>query len=217
MALLNTCDICYKKVQSFCIHIKCVVCHVKYHAKCVNMNRDDILMCDLWYCPSCSGSVLPYNHFDFDDDFKCAVTEGMLNSKFKINEISNKLFCPFEINQGIVTPLSEMDPDMQFYSDSHYIRNLHCDYYLEETFAKEVEDCSATRNNLSFFHLNIKSLPKHYDELEIFLKSLDHDFSFIWLTETWLDENKQDLYDLPGYNCIHRYRGGEEVAGCPYV
>ena len=60
-----------------------------------------------------------------------------------------------------------MDPDMQFYSDSHYIRNLHCDNYLEELFAKEVEDCSATWNNLSFFHLNIKSPPKHYDELEI--------------------------------------------------
>ena len=97
-----------------------------------------------------------------------------------------------------------MDPDMQFYSGSHYIQNLNSDYYLEEIFAKEVEDCSATRNNWSFFHLNIKSLPKHYDELEIFLKSLDHDFSFIGLPEIWLDENKQDLYDLPGYNCIHR-------------
>ena len=213
MATLNTCDICYKKVQSFCIHIECVVCHVKCHAKCVNMNSDDILKCDLWYCPSCPGSVLPYNHFDCDDDFKCAVIEGMLYSKFKINEISNKLFCPFEINQGIETPLPEIDPDMQFYSNSHYIQNLNCDYYLEETFAKEVEDCSATRNSLSFFHLNIKSLPKHYDELEIFRKSLDYDFSFIGLTETWLDENKQDLYDLPGYNCIHRYREGRRGGG----
>ena len=97
---------------------------------------------------------------------------------------------------------------MQFYSSNHYIQNLNCDYYLEETFTKAVEDCSATTNNLSFFHLNIKSLPKHYDDLEIFLKSLHHDFSFIGLTETWLDENKQHFYDLPDYNCIHRFREG---------
>ena len=48
-----------------------------------------------------------------------------------------------------------MDPDMQFYSDSHYIQNLHCDYYLEETFAKEVEDCSATRNNCPNIMMNL--------------------------------------------------------------
>ena len=130
--------------------------------------------------------------------------EGMLNNEFRISEISNKLFCPIEINQEIVMPLTEMDPDMQFYSDSQYIQNLNCDNYLEENFIKEKEDYSTKRNHLSLFHLNIKSLPKHYDELEIFLKSLEHNFSIVGFTETWLDENKHDLYDLPDYNCIHK-------------
>ena len=80
-----------------------------------------------------------------------AVMEGMLNNKFQMNEISNQLLCPFEINQGIETPPSEMDPGMQFYSDSNYIQNLNRDYYLEETFTKEVEDCSAT--TITFFTL----------------------------------------------------------------
>ena len=134
--------------------------------------------------------------------------EGILNNKFYMNEMSDKLFCPFEINQGIETPLTEMDPDIQFYSDCHYIKNLNCDYYLEEKFQNEVKDCSPTGTHLSLFHLNIKSLPKHYDELVIFLESLGHDFSFIGLTETWLDEYKHDLYDLPNYNCIHKFREG---------
>ena len=86
--------------------------------------------------------------------FKCAVMEGMLNNIFQMNLINNKPFCPFEINQGIETPLTEMDPDMQFYSDSHYIQNVNFEYCLEEAFTKQVEDCSATRsnflNNLSF-------------------------------------------------------------------
>ena len=71
--------------------------------------------------------------------------EEMLNNEFQISEISNKLFCPFEINQGIVMPLTEMDPDIQFYSDSHYIQNLNCGYYLEEKFTKEIEDYSTMR------------------------------------------------------------------------
>ena len=110
-------------------------------------------------------------------------------------------------------PLTEMDSDMQFYSDSHNIQNLNCDYYLEEKFIKEIEDYSTKGNHLSLFHLNIKSLLKHYDELQIFLKSLEHKFSIVGLTETWLDENKHDLYDLPDYNCIHRYREGRRGGG----
>ena len=102
---------------------------------------------------------------------------------------------------------------MQFYSDSHYIQNLNCDYYLEEKFIKEIEDYSTRGNHLSLFHLNIKSLSKHYDELQIFLKSLEHKFSIVGLTETWLDENKHDLYDLPDYNCIYRYRAGRRGGG----
>ena len=40
--------------------------------------------------------------------------ERIPTNKFHMNEMSNKLVCPFEINQGIETPLTEMDPDIQF-------------------------------------------------------------------------------------------------------
>ena len=106
------------------------------------MTKSDILKCDLWYCPISSGSMLPYNHFDNDDDFK-----------------------------------------------------------------------SVKRTRLSLFHLNIKSLPKNCDEVVIFFESLGHDFSFFGLTETWLDEYKHDLNDLPDYNCIHRFREGRRGEG----
>ena len=56
-------------------------------------------------------------------------------------------------------------------------------------------------------------MPKHYDELVIFLEPLGHDFSFIGLTETWLDEYKHDLYDLPDYNCIHIFIVGRRGGG----
>ena len=66
---------------------------------------------------------------------------------------------------------------------------------------------------MSFFNINIKSLPKHFDDLDLYLNSLDYTFSFVGLTETWLDESKHDVFDLPGYNCVNRLRKGKKGGG----
>ena len=61
--------------------------------------------------------------------------------------------------------------------------------------------------------MNIKSLPKHHCELEIYLDSLSVKSSIIGLTETWLDENKEALYDIPQYTCINRFRSNRRGGG----
>ena len=48
--------------------------------------------------------------------------------------MSNKIFIPFEIIDSIDTPLTEVDPDIQFYSSVAYIQSTKCDYYLEDKF-----------------------------------------------------------------------------------
>ena len=76
---------------------------------------------------------------------------------------------------------------------------------------KEVDNSS-----LSMFHLNVKSLPKHFDELELYLNSLDVKFSFLGLTETWLTECKQAYYDLPHYSCINKFRNDRKGGGVTF-
>ena len=66
-----------------------------------------------------------------------------------------------------------------------------------------------------FCHVNVKSLPKQYDELDLYLNSLDMEFSFLAFTETWLNEANNDLYAWPGYNCINKYRKGRKGGGVP--
>ena len=61
-------------------------------------------------------------------------------------------------------------------------------------------------NRLSFFHLNVKGIPKHFDELEMYINSLELEFTMIALTETSFDQSKQDLYNMPKYNCINHFR-----------
>ena len=41
--------------------------------------------------------------------------EGVLGYSYKFHEMNQKVFIPFEINDQSDTPLTEIDPDMQFY------------------------------------------------------------------------------------------------------
>ena len=113
------------------------------------------------------------------------VIEASLDCSYRIHGINTKIFVPFEINDD--GPFHERDPDLQFYSDNHYIQSTSCDYYLEDSFNDKFGEASNLDDSLSFFHQNMKSLPKHQNELEIYLDSLNCNFFFIGLTETWLD------------------------------
>ena len=55
-----------------------------------------------------------------------------------------------------------------------------------------------------FFHLNIASLPKHFDELKSLLNQTGHDFSIIGLTETAFQSNIPPANcHLDGYSFVH--------------
>ena len=127
--------------------------------------------------------------------------------------MNNKVFMPFEINEGSDTPFSEIDPDFQFYTDNYYIKKTQCDYYIEDTFVNTFTQSGSFDRNLSIFHLNIKSLPKHCDELEMYLDSLKFPFSFISLTETCLDECTGNLHDIPKYVSVTRSRKTKRGGG----
>ena len=46
----------------------------------------------------------------------------------------------------------------------------------------------------------------------MYVNSLKLEFTMIALTETWLDKSKQDLCNMPKYNCINRFR--KQRRGC---
>ena len=48
-------------------------------------------------------------------------------------------------------------------------------------------------NNISFMHINIRSLRANFDAFVYLLKSLNFFFDIIALTETWLDVNSSEL------------------------
>ena len=90
---------------------------------------------------------MPYAHIYNDDEYAAAISENM--------EEINKIFVPFEINYSD-SPLCETDPDVQFYSENHYIQSTSCDYYFEDDFDSKIGNTCDSANKISFFHLTIK-------------------------------------------------------------
>ena len=150
-------------MQSFSYSIDYKTCFVKYHIKCVNINRDDVI--DIfWYCPYCVQEIFQFNHIDIDEDFYPTIMEGVIECPYWLHEISNKVFLPFEINDSFDTPFSEIDPDYDFYISMNFTANMKCDYYFEDNFRHQ--HGFIDKGKLFLFHLNIKCLSKHYDELD---------------------------------------------------
>ena len=139
--------------------------------------------------------------------------ENVVDHSYQFLEIDKKIFNPFEINNRIDTPLTEIDPDLQFYTENHYICSTKCEYYLEEQFVSEISSNERLDTKMSLFHMNIKSLPKHFDELQLYLDSIKFKFSIIGLTETWLDENKHGLYELDNYISVNKFRKEKRGGG----
>ena len=207
------CKTCHRKVQSFSMYLQCKNCNHKHHTQCVRLDKDTCNITHSWYCPPCIQTILPFNHFDEDEEFFGAIVEQRLNCSFQFHEMNSRVFVPFEINQELNTPVSEIDPDLQFYTETNYIENTKCDYYLEDSFNDCFTESETEAINASFFHLNIKSLPKHYNELNLYLDSLKVKFSFIALTETWLSEGTEELYGVHNYHVENRFRKGRK-GGC---
>ena len=124
-------------MQSFSYFIQCQNCQVKHHLTCINIKKDEIIS-DIWYCPGCVQGIFAYNHFDDDDDFYCAIIQGVSDCASRLQEMDSKVFIPFEINDSLDTPFGDIDPDMQYYTDMNYVENMKCDYYFEDSFNKKI-------------------------------------------------------------------------------
>ena len=61
--------------------------------------------------------------------------------------------------------------------------------------------------------MNIRSLPKHIDSLECYLNNLEHTFTVIGLSETWISEENASFYKLSGYKNELVYRTSRSGGG----
>ena len=99
------------------------------------------------------------------------------------------------------------DPDSNFYSDI-----CSCDYYTEGGLSKIIQDKFAYSEDLSFLHLNIRSLGRNFDSLTNLLSLINHKFSVIGISETWPQDSAHTI-DINEYNFVHNYRNDRSGGG----
>jgi len=61
-------------------------------------------------------------------------------------------------------------------------------------------------NDIVIFYANIRSLPCNFDNLESYLSTLTIKPQIIILTETWISNNSNNLFDIMGYDKVDIFR-----------
>lgn len=106
------------------------------------------------------------------------------------------------------------NPDMN--CDGLRNANVSCQYYSDEQFIYLLQEQplhhSSGSGSLSSLHLNVRSLPRNYDHLT-YLFTLNHSFSVMAFSETWLKGDITGLYPFSQYNAFHSSRKNEAGGG----
>ena len=213
MAGVELCKVCNRKVLTHSYNIRCFLCKELVHLKCLpNVRNDDPLFRsydnNCWFCSTCTSDILPFNHLP-DDEFIPSLAESWEHYKSIPHDLltnSHRLFSPFELNDGPDSPLSDIDPDIQYYNNQCNSILNSCDYYVEDSLNKKMAKLGLKGDVFSLLHTNIRSASRNLSKFESYLSNIDHEFSIIALSESWIKDHNKDLYHLEHYRSEHVYR-----------
>ena len=207
---MDNCTTCCRRFQSHFRKIMCCVCKNEFHIKCVTLSPEGIQQIEEnytnWFCQTCTTEIFPFNKIEDDLDFLSAMKDMCMSSQQSFSYLSEKRFIPFELNDNDHgSGLSDVDPDLNFFSGYNQV-GAKCNYYLESSFNEDLAKNKCAKDVFSVCHANIRSVSKNLSSLESYLKMLKHEFTILGLTETWLQNENNDLYSLNGYHFIGKHR-----------
>ena len=131
----DKCPICSRSMLSHARKVKCFICCYYYHMKCISLDPNDLSYIELnrtsWYCCNCITAIFPFNHIENNELFISEVNSMDFELK-TIEDLSTKLFNPFEINNDdIYYPLCDIDPDAHYFNKLNAHISQNCNYYYE--------------------------------------------------------------------------------------
>ena len=108
--------------------------------------------------------------------------------------------------------INSSQPDLNLNIDNDPTQTSSSKYITENQFKDTVKNFS--ENTFSLFHLNIRSINKHFEELQLLLdNNTKQPFSIIGLTETWLSSSSHHPFALNGYDFIVNNRQNRTGGG----
>ena len=113
------CMLCTKKILSHSKILKCMVCSNEFHIACCNISRKELPdISHDWYCTSCVENSMPFYNIREDDEFKSAIYSLHSDNPIDVSVLDELAFNPFDWNHDNNTHLSDLDPDIQFFSST---------------------------------------------------------------------------------------------------
>ena len=210
--VLYNCSYCTKRVLSHSRVITCTACFNMIHIACSCLTYEEAVLKENWLCIHCLSQALPLVHIDDEEEYIEIISTFSTNVKYDMTHMNSLVFNPFELNDDEVLPVCDIDPDTNFFNDSI---KTSCDYITPDIFYnKHVANRTQCDKNMSLFCMNIRSISKHFNELKELLHTCNMCFSFIGLTESWLNETNHDLFSMEGYQPpVQSYRSKQRGGG----
>jgi hypothetical protein len=200
MANYPLCPVCKKGFTQHVPKLLCTTCLKNIHISCLPAYKDsDVLAVNNgdahWSCMLCLADLFPFYSIENNDEL---INEMHCCSNPFPPNLNDMLFDPFDTTQD-GGALEDLDPDDGYYNLRNIFNNDTCKYYYPDQLEKLVNNWS-TKPNISFLHHNVRSLRQNYTKFTTMLDTLDHSFSVLGLTETWLKPHNATLYNIDGYN-----------------
>ena len=101
-----------------------------------------------------------------------------------------------------------------YHNDHSFIKDtdpdIKCSFFnKQQSYDHNINNFNtmSKQDMFSIIHVNIKSLPKNFDNLVIFLKPLNRNLSCIGISETWLsDISPIGTSNIPSYSILCKSR-----------
>ena len=197
----SKCTICSKKVAKNHKAIACDLCNCWIHIKCNQLSTSDYEKFKLnpnwnFTCLSCNRLNFPFMALN-DDQFNTCVKKGVIiNDDLDISLMptpEQKLLMD-KISSQLNSYKHEIDDDEE--DDFDQIPN--CKYYSTDAFKKEN---FSNAHSFSILHLNVHSIERHIDEIQVFLDLLKFQFDVLCFSESKIIEgsNPKTSILLEGY------------------
>lgn len=191
MPIKYPCNICNNPVAKNHKAIQCDKCQLWVHIKCNKINGQTykLLKQDetAWYCISCSNELFPFSSIN-NNEFHTT----MQGKKVKFVTITKKRTSS---ENALIEKLNEaMDGENLDNSSSYFnIDNINTKFPKNPS------------NGTNFFHMNISSLCRNFDDLQTLLARINLKFNIIGITETKLKKNsiRNININLNGYVIEH--------------
>jgi len=201
VSIQDVCVSCSKIIKECHKNITCKNCKSYVHKKCTKLKPKQLKQINQsgWMCQNCSDNIDDLDNID--------------NGVNQLNTI-NVADIDFEkYNKMLFNPLRFENTIQNESIDNQ--RYHKCSYVTPVQFqSMESEYC----DKFTILNANVRSLSKNFDRLRECIKTTNHDFTVIGLSETHLRDKPHDYFNLPGYKMEYINRSVKDKGGvCIYI